>query len=341
MDYAVVATSVAAVLSTGGLIAIRPFLRRHGMIDKPGEGRSHTRETLRGAGVAMIVSMLVTSFIGFWIPGYATPYAPLLLFIVVSAAYAVIDFLDDMSAFDRFGERGSALIRLAAIGIFSVLASYAAWRFTYTQWWIALLAIPALIFYVNAVNFMDGVNGITGMHGLGIGLYFAATAYLIKDQPLLIASLAMATAFACFLPWNIPHARLFCGDSAAYGLGAGIWALAIWSIASGASAWAAILPTFIYTADVSVTLLRRILRGESLTARHREHIFTQFSDKTSHVTSSVLVTMATAICSVCGLLITLRANYTGLALAITAATVAWYLLLPLLVRRQTAAVDEP
>ena len=76
--------------------------------------------------------------------------------------------------------------------------------------------------FVNAFNFMDGVNGISGAHALIAGAVYACLGWWQHDGFLVPAGAAVAAGALAFLPWNAGQARVFLGDAGSYALGAAL-----------------------------------------------------------------------------------------------------------------------
>lgn len=85
-----------------------------------------------------------------------------------------------------------------------------------------------LVGFVNAFNFMDEVNGISGAHAIIGGVFYACLAGWRRDEFGVAAGLALAVAAAAFLPWNAVRARVFLGDVGSYSFGAALGVLAVY-----------------------------------------------------------------------------------------------------------------
>lgn len=317
---------VAVMVGTLALLVLRPWLLKRQMADLPGEGRSHHQVTARGGGLGILMGLLAGVAIAFLDDSFPAPYAPLTLFVIFAVLFSLLGWADDVRSLP-------AMLRLGIQVLLGAGAGWAAIICCHAPVWLGVLIALAGIFYVNAANFMDGINGISGMHGLVVGGFFCALGYLQFDRPLMITAAAVSAAFAAFLPWNSPKAHMFMGDSGAYLLGATVWGMAWWAYLNGARLIVVMAPVLIYSVDVLWTLLSRAIRGKKLTDRHREHIFTQFSDKTSHLTSALVVTMATAVCSAAGLIIQLNTALFVPGALLMVGVVAAYLSLPFWMRR--------
>ncbi|MGL5406003.1 MAG: glycosyltransferase family 4 protein [Propionibacteriaceae bacterium] len=333
-------------LTTLGIVMLRPLLLHHGMADKPGAGRSHNVVTARGGGIAILFGFIISACLAFLDTGFTQPYGHLLAFLLGVSLFSILGALDDIKGLPWW-------LRLGVQILLSVLISWISWKYCGMPGWLTPLVSIAGIFYINAANFMDGINGISAMHGMVTGGFFIVLGYLIWDVPLMIVASAFAAAFATFLPWNSPRARLFMGDSGAYLLGAGVWGMAWWAMCSPyrqAPLLTVISPVLIYSIDVLFTLFSRIIRHENLTERHRDHIFTRFSDKTSHLTSAVVVTMITTLSCVGGLIIMLPPSTTRnetldsirvpLGIIVMISCVAAYLCLPIFMRNSENTPED-
>jgi UDP-N-acetylmuramyl pentapeptide phosphotransferase/UDP-N-acetylglucosamine-1-phosphate transferase len=143
-------------------------------------------------------------------------------------------------------------------------------------WW-ALIAIAfVLVWVVNLYNFMDGADGLAGgMTLFGFSGYAAAA--LLSPHPvpeLAVAAAAVSGASLGFLVFNFHPARIFLGDAGSISVGFLAGAVGYWGWAHGV--WPIWLPPLMFSpfiADASVTLTKRLLRGEKFWQAHREHYY--------------------------------------------------------------------
>jgi len=137
------------------------------------------------------------------------------------------------------------------------------------------LPLAALFFAanVNFTNFMDGVNGISGMHGAVVGISFAVMGGLSGLTWLVGLGLIVAISFAAFLPWNLVPPGMFLGDVGSYLLGGVVGAIAIAALAAGLNPLGVLSPLGVYWADAVSTLALRAARGERLFEAHRSHTY--------------------------------------------------------------------
>jgi UDP-N-acetylmuramyl pentapeptide phosphotransferase/UDP-N-acetylglucosamine-1-phosphate transferase len=126
---------------------------------------------------------------------------------------------------------------------------------------------------VNAVNFMDGINGITSLTMVVWGVTALAVGYADNSAALVALGGATAGAAIGFLPYNAPSARMFLGDVGSYLFGGLVGCGIQLGWADGASVAVLAAPLSLYAADTGSALLRRAMRGERLTDAHREHVY--------------------------------------------------------------------
>lgn len=155
-----------------------------------------------------------------------------------------------------------------------------------------------IVWLINLYNFMDGADGLAGgMTLIGFGCY-GLMAWLAGNQVFALTNLCIAASAAAFLLFNFHPARIFMGDSGSIPLGflaaaSGImgWINGLWSL------WLACLVFSPFIADTSVTLVRRLLRGEKVWQAHREHYYQRlirsgWSHRTTALGSYVLMAAA-------------------------------------------------
>lgn len=282
--------AIAATFAAGALLpfALIPLLQRLGVMDVPNDRSSHTTIAVRGVGLTVTLAVLI-GFAVAWSAG-AHGHGPLLPVVAaVSLAAAVLGWVEDYRGLSVGWRFGLQLI-VGAVGTAALVALTDS-----SRWWILVGAL-AVAAYVNVANFMDGINGISGLHGLVVGLFFAATGVLDDQGWMVVPSLVIAAGFASFLPWNLGRGHVFLGDVGSYLLGASLAAIGAAAFLNGMEAGYLLGPVVIYLADTGYTLLVRIRAGERWYAAHRQHVYQRLTDVgLSHVGSALVVTAATAL----------------------------------------------
>ncbi|MCB2101667.1 MAG: glycosyltransferase family 4 protein [Rhodobacterales bacterium] len=258
------AAFVLTVLGTGG--ALR-WLERRRVLDRPNARSSHTRATPRGGGLALVPVLVVA-----W---WATPGAGdtgLVAVCLLALALAGLSFVDDLRGLPAvlrlFAQTVAVVLALSAMPDVGAYISDALPRSVDLA-----LAGVIWIWFINLFNFMDGIDGISGVETMVIGGGVALVAAVAGlDGSWAIHGLTAATAAAGFLCWNWAPARLFLGDVGSVALGFLLGWLLLSLSARGLGAAALILPAY-YLADATLTLARRLARGESPLRAHKEHAY--------------------------------------------------------------------
>lgn len=282
------AVGSAIVLAAGFGSAIltvcaRGWLRRRAVLDQPGARSSHTSPVPRGAGLA-VVAVLTTAWIMLAIGG-AAPRDTIAV-AVGAGGLALVSFVDDLHTLPvglRLVAHFVAVI--AALQFFppDALVFQGALALPLDRAATALL----WVWFVNLYNFMDGIDGITGVETAGIGVGVAAVSALAGHGPIWIALVAGSAAIG-FLRFNWHPATVFLGDAGSVPLGYATGWLLLLLARHGLWAPALILPLY-YLADATVTLVRRAARGEVPWHAHRGHFYQRALRDNDHATIARLV----------------------------------------------------
>jgi UDP-N-acetylmuramyl pentapeptide phosphotransferase/UDP-N-acetylglucosamine-1-phosphate transferase len=264
----------AAVLSAVVTWAIRPLLLRHALA-RPNTRSSHRVPTPQGAGIAVIAATLVVAgAIMVW-SGAPDLKVPVAMF-AASLFIAVVGFADDVKSIDVLPR---LLLQAAAVGAI-IFTSPGDLRIApVCPLWIERgLLLLAGLWFVNLVNFMDGLDLMTvaevvpitaAMVILGISADFPGSATLVAA--------ALCGAMLGFAPFNRPVAKIFLGDVGSLPIGLLLgWCLLQLAL-HGQFAAALLLPMY-YLFDATVTLLRRMARREPFWAAHRSHFYQRATD---------------------------------------------------------------
>ncbi|HXP20128.1 MAG TPA: hypothetical protein VN840_10835 [Streptosporangiaceae bacterium] len=280
---------VVAAVSCGAFVAVaEPLtiaaLHRVAAIDVPGLRSSHTVATPRGGGAPIAIGLVAVALV------IGSPVAA--AFAIAVWAFAAIGLGEDLFGLSVTGR----LVLQAAAGIAAAAALVRQLGLS------PELAVPVLLLiaawvaaFVNAFNFMDGVNGISGAHAVIGGATYACIGVWRSDVFLIGIGCAVSAGALAFLPWNAVRARVFLGDVGSYGLGAALAVLAAAAVISGVPVEAAIGPLALYLADTSWTLQRRVRSGERWLEAHRSHVYQQWCDLGwSHQRVATLTAVASA-----------------------------------------------
>jgi UDP-N-acetylmuramyl pentapeptide phosphotransferase/UDP-N-acetylglucosamine-1-phosphate transferase len=326
---------VTFVAVTICLALVRPFLANRRLVDVPNLRSSHTQPTVRGGGLG-IAAGLIFGFGGsvLLLTGSGTQMAGIAAVGLTVSALAAVGLTEDARGL-RVGARliSQALIfGIATVGVVLVGGLPVA---------LGPLVGLAGVFYVNAANFMDGVNGISSLHGAVVGAYFAAVGYVGNAPGLALTGVATGVAFLAFLPWNAPRARMFMGDVGSYVLGGAAWALAVWALVLGVPPLTVAAPLLVYSADVIFTLVMRAMRGAPLTQAHHDHVYQRLMEITcSHGAATGSATVATILCAAMGLWSLFVPEATGWAIGFLLVVLFLYLMSPRFMARRKSLISS-
>ncbi|MFZ3416160.1 MraY family glycosyltransferase [Arthrobacter sp. 3Tela_A] len=275
--------------------AFIPLLRRLGVVDVPNERSSHTKTVIRGVGATIAAGVLLglgTSLV----TGYVAVDRSLVLLLVgIIASASLLGWVEDFRGLSVKVRFGLQLV-IGAAGTTALAAALGQ-----SFWWVPVGTL-VIAGYINVANFMDGVNGISGLHGLAVGVLYAVAGVFSDQVWLIAAGTVIAAAFAAFLPWNLGRGSVFMGDVGSYLLGAAIAGTAVAAFLAGVYVEYLLFPILIYLLDSFTTLVRRIWRGERWYAAHRQHVYQRLTDAgLSHLQSASVATVATVLIGCTGL----------------------------------------
>ena len=291
-----VSVGLALLVSLLAPLFIRPLLQRMGVIDVPNERSSHSRPILRGVGLAPLLAVMA-GFAVLIAGGSERSDASLLMVIaLVALLCGVLGWLEDSRGLPVTVRAGSQLVIGVAGAGFAVALSDSFW------WLVPILGI-GIAGYINVANFMDGINGISGLHGATVGVVYVAIGGLTTETWMIPAGLVIAVSFLGFLPWNLMRGGVFLGDVGSYALGGVIAIVAATAVAKGVPVLAVLGPLVIYLADAGVTLIRRVASGKRWYEAHRTHTYQRLTDVgMSHLKVALIVGLASAGAAASGLI---------------------------------------
>ncbi|MCH2273607.1 glycosyltransferase family 4 protein [Thalassospira sp.] len=270
--------------------AVLLYLRRKAILDMPNHRSSHAVPTPRGGGLA--VTPLLVFMVGAVFLWSGNADLPQWVMLAAAAALGMLSWFDDrhdLSPAIRFACQFVAVI----VGVFAIDGPVL--QGLVPMWLDRILVVLAWVWFLNLFNFMDGIDGITGVEAgsIGLGIYILALlAPLPEFVDLGYIGLGVLSIMTGFLIWNWHPAKLFLGDVGSVPLGFVLGWLLLELAARGAWMPALILPSY-YLLDATFTLIKRGLRGEKVWQAHREHFYQQATRRgMSHARVSALIALA-------------------------------------------------
>jgi UDP-N-acetylmuramyl pentapeptide phosphotransferase/UDP-N-acetylglucosamine-1-phosphate transferase len=266
---------LAMLICVALIIALRPLFKRYALA-RPNARSSHTMPTRQGGGIAVIGATIIVTVGMMYSASAEAGTIPLaLLFIAVALAAIVGVIADTHPAYvvPRFALQAAAVALMIYIlpDELRVVPVLPAWIER------ALLLIGAL-WFVNLVNFMDGLDWMTVAEVVPITVTLALIGFFENQPPwAIVVSLALCGATIGFASFNRPVAKLFLGDVGSLPIGLILAWLLI--LVAGSGDWPAVilLPLY-YLADATLTLFRRISNGEKVWQAHRSHYYQRATD---------------------------------------------------------------
>jgi Fuc2NAc and GlcNAc transferase len=294
-------TFIVCLVSWGLTGWFRRQALAHFLLDVPNSRSSHTVATPRGGGVAIVLSTLVALLALGWMDRLDWPSVWSLS--GGGALVALIGFVDDRGhvapRWRLIGHFAAASLVLAIMGGVPHLT---AMGFVLGSGWLGL-AIAALyiVWMLNLTNFMDGIDGIAGVETITVCLSAVFLSEVVgPGKHLWIAPLVLASATLGFLVWNWPPAKIFMGDAGSGFLGLMLAAL---SLQAGWVAnrlfWSWVILLGVFVVDATVTLIRRMARGEKFYEAHRSHAYQHAAIRQG---AHMPVTVAVGVINLCWLL---------------------------------------
>lgn len=251
-----------AVLLFASLLIYFRIADKYNIIDKPNQRSSHTRITIRGGGIVFPVAMLLF-YVFFGLQSGDLKWAGLL---AGTLAISVVSFWDDVSSLPN---KVRILVHLLAV---SALL-YSLGLYSLLPWWGIVISYILIIGTINAYNFMDGINGITGAYSLAIllsCLYFNE-----RIQQIMPPAYLLVPVIAClvFLFFNFrTRAKCFAGDVGSVSIG--FWIISVLAmIMIATSDFRYLFFLAVYGVDAILTIMHRLLLKQNIFEAHRLHFY--------------------------------------------------------------------
>ena len=261
---------------------------KYNIIDKPNERSSHSSIVLRGGGIIFLI--------GLWVWAISTQVSddfssvlevsgiPYVWFLLAVTLIAGISFIDDIYSLPDS-------VRLVGQFAAMILMFYQLDMLHMEIWWVVLLALIVCVGASNIINFMDGVNGITGAYAFASLIPL----YLLNEQmnfvdPTLIITVGLADLVFCFFNFRPKgKAKCFAGDVGSIGV-AYILLFFIGALIMKTADVTYLIFLLVYGVDGVLAICHRIMLHENLGQAHRKHAYQLIANelKIGHVTVSLL-----------------------------------------------------
>ena len=245
------------------------------IIDKPNERSSHTSVVLRGGGIIFVLGLWIwAAFFGLGYPW----------FLAAVTLVAGVSFVDDIRSLPDS-------VRLVAQFVAMGLMFYQLDILHPEMWWIVLLALVVSVGASNIINFMDGINGITGGYALAslLPLYLLNREMGFVDESLVVTVILADVVFCLFNFRPKGRAKCFAGDVGSIGI-AFILLFLIGKLVMLTGDVTYLIFLLVYGVDGCLTIVHRILLHENLGEAHRKHAFQLMANELNigHVKVSLL-----------------------------------------------------
>ena len=288
--------SLATYLIIGAILLIIELIYfsiadRFNIIDKPNERSSHSTIVLRGGGIIFVISMIVWLILqmvqGEWC--IVQNYLPFMVGLILVCG---VSFIDDIRSLPDS-------VRLVAQFVAMILMFYQLDMLHVDMWWVVILALIVCVGASNIINFMDGINGITGAYAMAslIPLYLINSANGLSAQGVsgfvdesLIITVMLADFVFCYFNFR-PRgkAKCFAGDVGSLGVAfILLFLIGCKVMQTGDITYLVFL--VVYGVDGVLTICHRIMLHENLGQAHRKHVFQLMANelKMSHITVSLI-----------------------------------------------------
>ena len=245
------------------------------IIDKPNERSSHSTIVLRGGGIIFMLGLWIWSaFYGFGYPW----------FLAAVTLIAGVSFVDDIRSLP---DSARLVAQFVAMGLMFYQMDMLHWE----MWWVVILALIVSVGATNIINFMDGINGITGGYALAslIPIYILNKEMGFVEESLVVTVILADVVFCLFNFRPKGKAKCFAGDVGSIGI-AFILLFMIGQLIMRTGDVTYLVFLLVYGVDGCLTICHRIMLHENLGEAHRKHAYQLMANelKIGHVTVSLI-----------------------------------------------------
>lgn len=268
---------VSALLSATLIVILMPLLQRYALA-RPNARSSHRIPTPQGGGIAVLAAAIIpVAILAFFIApdvklnwGSGIDFRFVWIVLLAAIGLAVVGAVDDIRPLPAMHR---LLLQIVAVGAVVVATDIRILPAGFPESVELVLLVFGGVWFVNLVNFMDGLDWITVAEMVPITAFIAGLG-IMTGMPIVFVAACLCGALLGFAPFNKPVARLFLGDVGSLPIGLLVGWMLLELAGTGALAAALLLPLY-YLMDATITLLRRLARREKVWEAHRSHFYQQ------------------------------------------------------------------
>ncbi|MCA9079367.1 MAG: undecaprenyl/decaprenyl-phosphate alpha-N-acetylglucosaminyl 1-phosphate transferase [Planctomycetaceae bacterium] len=283
MTVLLVAFAIALMIAAAVTPVVRILAIRIGLVDRPdGHRKLHLQTIALGGGLAVAISSFLGGLLAFWLfPEWHRPFMENARYLTglsgAAGLICLVGILDDWLEL-RGRQKLAAQVGTILIVVLGGLVIEQVEVFGLSLD-LGLLAVPITVCWllgtINALNLIDGVDGLAATVGIILSVALAAMAWTMGHQTDALVATALAGGLLGFLIYNAPPAKIYLGDAGSMTIGLVLGALAIRSSLKGPATVTMVAPVLIWAIllfDVGAAILRRKLTGQSVYTTDRGHL---------------------------------------------------------------------
>lgn len=300
---------------------------KYNIIDKPNHRSAHTEITLRGGGIIYPISFIIFVIDQLINGNNLQKPHNFLIFGLGFLLICVISFLDDIMDLSR-------KLRITFHFVSVTLLLYFLDAFALFPIWCIPIFYVFIIGMLNAYNFMDGINGMSGLYSLlmlSTFLYINYNVVEFVNQDFIIYPLLASLVFLFF---NFrKKAKCFMGDIGSIGIG--FWLIALLGLLiNKTNEYKYLLLFTVYGVEVVLTIIERLQLKENIFEAHRKHLYQLFANekKVPHILISTFYSLVQLIIN--GVIILTNFSFLNSLIVIVIPSVISYLALKIIIKKQ-------
>jgi UDP-N-acetylmuramyl pentapeptide phosphotransferase/UDP-N-acetylglucosamine-1-phosphate transferase len=265
---------LATFVGSAGLTwIVRRVALARSLVDRPNQRSAHTRPTPRLGGIGIMGTFLPTAAVVLWLGAGARESFVVLGATALISILGLVDDLRPLPARVRFGVQIAAALAVVGTSAMSAADVWLVLPEACPPWLAAILSVLWIVWMTNLYNFMDGIDGLAGGQAIFGTIAVAAAAALGGAPEIAVLALLLGAASLGFLRFNFPPASIFMGDVGSTAIGFFVASLPFLPSAGPVPIEVVGIAFAMFILDATVTLLRRMSRGERFFEAHRSHFY--------------------------------------------------------------------